>query len=114
PAGMMTGMMMGGAMGQQMASMMQNMGQQMQTGMQSPPAMPNVQYHVSINGQQSGPFNMQQMQQMVQNGQLTPQTYVWKAGMANWDLAGNVTEMASLFAPPAPGTMPPPQMPPQM
>lgn len=108
PAGMMTGMMMGGAMGQQMAGMMQNMGQQMQGAMNTPPPMPNVQYHISVNGAQAGPFNMQQMAQMVQSGQLTQQTYVWKQGMANWELAGNVQELASLFAPPASGATPPP------
>lgn len=109
PAGMMTGMMMGGAMGQQMAGMMQGMGQQMQQAMNTPPPMPNVQYHVSANGQQMGPFNMLQLQQMAQSGQLTPQTYVWKQGMANWDFASNVPEVASLFA--APGTPPPPPTP---
>ena len=106
PAGMMTGMMMGGAMGQQMAGMMQGMGQQMQSAMNTPPPVPNVQYHISVNGAQAGPFNMQQLQQMAQSGQLTPQTYVWKQGMANWDFACNVPEVASLFA--APGTPPPP------
>lgn len=111
PAGMMTGMMMGGAMGQQMAGMMQNMGQQMQGAMNTPPPMPNVMYHVSMNGSQAGPFNLQQLAPMVQNGQLTPQTYVWKQGMANWELAGNVAELASLFAPPPPGSMPPPPPP---
>ncbi len=111
PAGMMTGMMMGGAMGQQMAGMMQNMGQQMQGAMNTPPPMPNVQYHVSVNGSQAGPFNMQQLQQLAQNGQLTPQTYVWKQGMANWEFAGNVQELAGLFAPPPPGSIPPPPPP---
>jgi len=112
PAGMMTGMMMGGAMGQQMAGMMQNMGQQMQGAMNTPPPMPNVQYHVSVNGAQAGPFNMQQLQLMAQNGQLTPQTYVWKQGMANWEFAGNVAELSVLFAPPVPGATPPPPPPP--
>ncbi len=107
PAGMMTGMMMGGAMGQQMAGMMQNMGQQMQGAINTPPPMPNIQYHVSVNGAQAGPFNMQQLRQMALNGQLTPQTYVWKQGMANWEFANNVPELASLFAPPVPGATPP-------
>lgn len=116
PAGMMTGMMMGGAMGQQMAGMMNNMGQQMQGAMNTPPPMPQVQFMVAANGQQSGPYNMQQLQQFVQAGQLTAQTYVWKQGMAQWELAGNVPELASLFAapapPPVPGGMPtPPSMP---
>ena len=107
PAGMMTGMMMGGAMGQQMAGMMNNMGQQMQGAMNTPPPMPNVQYYVSVNGAQTGPFNIQQLQQMAQTGQLTKDTYVWKQGMAQWELAGNVQELNCLFAP----TCPPPGMP---
>lgn len=108
PAGMMTGMMMGGAMGQQMAGMMQNMGQQMQGAMNTPPPMPNVQYHISVNGTQSGPFTLPQLSQMVHNGQINAQTYVWKQGMSNWEMAGNVQELTPLFAPPAPGTTPPP------
>ena len=108
PAAMMTGMMMGGAMGQQMSGMMNNMGQQMQQTMNTPPPMPNVSYYVSVNGAQSGPFNMQQLAQMAQSGQINVQTYVWKQGMPNWELAGNVAELQSVFMPQAPGAMPPP------
>lgn len=108
PASMMTGMMMGGAMGGQMAGMMSSMGQQMQNAMNMPPPMPNVQYMVSSNGQHYGPFVMQQLQQMAQSGQLTKDTYVWKQGMAQWELAGNVQELSSLFAPACP---PPPPVP---
>jgi membrane protease subunit (stomatin/prohibitin family) len=107
PAGMMTGMMMGGAMGNQMAGMMNNMGQNMQQGMNTPPPPPQVAYSVSVNGQTAGPFNMQQLQQMVSNGQLQRNTHVWKQGMAGWEVAGNVQELASLF-----GAMPPPPPPP--
>lgn len=110
PAGIMTGMMMGG----QMAGMMNNMGQQMQNAMNTPPPMPTVQYMVSANGQQSGPFGMQQLQQMAQTGQLTKDTYVWKQGMAQWELAGNVQELSGLFAPacpPPPSGMPTPPAP---
>ena len=109
PAGMMTGMMMGGAMGQQMAGMMNQMGQTMNQGMQTPPPIPQVQYTLNIGGQNMGPYNLQQMQQMVQQGQMTAQTYVWKQGMANWEMAGNVQELATLFGaiPPPPPGMPP-------
>lgn len=103
PAGMMTGMMMGGAMGQQMAGMMNQMGQNASQAMNTPPPMPQTQYTLNINGQNVGPCNIQQMQQMVQNGQMTRQTYVWKQGMAGWEFAGNVQELASLF-----GAVPPP------
>ncbi|MBQ4632690.1 MAG: SPFH domain-containing protein [Prevotella sp.] len=108
PAGMMTGMMMGGAMGQQMAGMMNGMGQQMQQAMNTPPPIPNVQYHISVNGAQSGPYNMQQLAQLAQNGQVTMQTYVWKQGMPGWELAGNIVELQVLFMPPAQSVPPPP------
>jgi membrane protease subunit (stomatin/prohibitin family) len=107
PAGMMTGMMMGGAMGNQMAGMMNNMGQNMNQQQNTPPPPPTIAYSVSVNGQTAGPFNLQQLQQMAQNGQLTQNTYVWKQGMAGWELAGNVQELSSLF-----GAVPPPPPPP--
>jgi len=107
PAGMMTGMMMGGAMGNQMAGMMNNMGQNMNQQQNTPPPPPTIAYSVSVNGQTAGPFNLQQLQQMVQNGQLTQNTHVWKQGMAGWEVAGNVQELASLF-----GAVPPPPPPP--
>jgi membrane protease subunit (stomatin/prohibitin family) len=106
PAGMMTGMMMGGAMGNQMAGMMNQMGQNMNQQQNTPPPPPQIQYNVSVNGQTAGPFNWQQLQQMVQNGQLTKNTHVWKQGMAGWELAGNVQELANLF-----GAIPPPPPP---
>ena len=112
PAGMMTGMMMGGAMGGQMANMMNQMGnmttQQMNNQMNTPPPVPTISYMVATNGQQSGPYNMQQLQQLAQNGQLTSQTYVWKQGMANWTPAGQVQELANLFPPAIPGMPPAP------
>lgn len=110
PAGIMTGMAMGGAMGQQMAGMMNQMGNAMNGQMNTPPPPPSTQYHVSVNGQQVGPFNMGQLQQMVQQGQFTPQSYVWKQGMAGWELASNVPELGSLFQSTTPPP-PPPSMP---
>lgn len=108
PASAMTGMMMGGAMGQQMAGMMSQLGQMVQGGMNIPPPMPNVQYFIAINEQQTGPFTLQQLYTLINNTQLTKQTYIWKQGMANWDFAANVPEVASLFTT---NTTPPPPPP---
>ena len=50
---------------------------------------------------------------MVQVGQLTKEIHVWKQGMANWELAGNVQELIPIFAmvpPPPPQAPPPPPM----
>lgn len=116
PAGMMMGMAMGGAMGSQMAGMMNNFGQPAQpqtppmpSGAPIPPPMPNpVQYMVAINGQQYGPYNMQQMQQMAQSGQINASVLVWAQGMPQWVVAGSVPELASLFMatpPPMPPTL---------
>ena len=120
PAGMMMGMAMGGAMGSQMAGMMNGFGQATQPqqappmpgGSPVPPPMPSaVQYMVAINGQQYGPYNMQQMQQMAQSGQINAQVLVWAQGMPQWAAAGSVPELAQLFAatpppmPPVPPTL---------
>lgn len=75
-------------------------------------AVPQVQYFIGINGQQYGPCDWNKLQQLVQQGQLTQQSYVWKNGMAQWEFAGNVAELAPLFqgtAPQMPGM--PPTMP---
>ena len=75
-------------------------------------AVPQVQYYIGINGQQYGPCDWNKLQQLVQQGQFTQQSYVWKNGMAQWEFAGNVAELAPLFqgtAPQMPGI--PPTMP---
>ena len=75
-------------------------------------AVPQVQYYIGINGQQYGPCDWNKLQQLVQQGQFTLQSYVWKNGMAQWEFAGNVAELAPLFqgtAPQMPGI--PPTMP---
>lgn len=111
PAGMMTGMMMGGAVGGTMSNMMGNMMQGMnQPQPPAPPASAIAQYHVANNGQQAGPYTMEQLRQMVTTGGLTRETYVWKQGMGAWEMATNVPEVAGLFGcvpPPPPPAMPP-------
>ena len=123
---------MGGVFGQQMAGMANQLmnaqpvyGQPQQYGQpgqqfaqQAPPQMPQpLQMYVFVNNQQAGPFDMPVLQQMVQQGTLTPQTMVWKAGMPQWAAANTVPELASLFAqvpPPMPGNPPTPPTPPAM
>lgn len=114
PAGLMTGMALGGAMGGQMAGMVNQMGNQFQQQQQqqaaTPPPPPSpATFMVYANGAQAGPFDMNQLAQMAAGGQLTPATYVWRQGMANWTAASQVPELQALFAP---ATPPPPPMPP--
>ena len=114
PAGMMTGMIMGGAMGNQMANMMNNMGNTMNPqnnqslgNNQMPPPPPVTQYFLSVNGQQTGPLNLQQLQQLVTNGQLQRNTFVWKQGMQNWEEAGKLLDLQNLFGAVSPPPPPP-------
>lgn len=107
PAGMMTGMMMGGALGGQMANLMNQMGGQMGQTLNTPPPIPLALYYIAINGQQSGPFPISQLQQLHQQGRINAETYVWRQGLPNWVKAGEIAELATLFNP---GIPPIPQL----
>ncbi len=67
-----------------------------------------MQYYISNNGQQAGPF---EVQDLIANG-LNQSSLVWCEGMANWLPATQVPEVAQLFtqAPPQPQA-PQPQAP---
>ena len=115
PAGMMIGMTMGGAMGNQFAGMMNQCSQLAKTqqspvaGMTPPPPPNAAQYTVAINGQQYGPYNIQQMQQLANTGQINSQTLVWVPGMTQWAAASTLPDLAQLFIstpPPMPQTPP--------
>jgi len=109
PGAMMAGMALGGAAGQQMAGMMGNMMQGInnQAPGMTPPPPPVVQYSIAVNGQTTGPYGMDQLAQLVLSGQLTPQSMIWKQGMAEWAAAGTVQELVPVF-----GQVPPPPPPP--
>ncbi len=104
PAGMMAGMMMGGAVGSGMAGMMGNMMQGVNQTVQTPPLPPNSQYFIAISGQQTGPFSLVQLQQMIQNGSFTKDHHIWQQGMTNWILASDDQIISKLF----PSVPPPP------
>ena len=108
PAAMMASMAVGGAVGQNIAGamngMLSGMGQTMQGGV-TPPPIPASAYHVAVNGQATGPFGLDVLQQMALNGQFVASSMVWKAGMAEWVHADSVEELKGLFGngmPPVP------------
>ena len=111
-AGDAMGAGIGLAMAQQMASQMQSPAQQQPPQMASPqmtpPPMPSQpSFYVAINGAQQGPFALMQLQQLVQQGQLTATTLVWTQGMPAWAAANTVPALASLFAGATPPPIPP-------
>lgn len=121
PGAMMANMAMGQSVGMGMANMMGNafgqmnqnfaaMGTQGVAG-QEPPQIPGAaplgagvpplpgtkMYNVAMNGTSTGPYTVQILQNMIQTGQLNAASLVWCEGMANWQPAGSVAELAPLF-----------------
>ncbi len=112
-AGAGVGIGAGVAMGAQMVNAMGlggtgmvNAGGAAYQGASVPPPVPgNTGFHIAVNGQQSGPFDLQALQGQAGTGQLKRDTLVWKTGMAQWLKAGDVPELSALFAdvpPPVP------------
>ncbi len=99
-AAMMASMAVGGAVGQNIAGAMNNMmggiNQQTTPGA-VPPPIPTVAYHVAVNGQATGPFDISVLTQMATTGRFTADSLVWKNGMAQWAKAGTVDELKNLF-----------------
>lgn len=105
-AAMMASMAVGGAVGQNIAGSMNNMMSgisQMPQTSTTPPPVPVVTYHVAVNGQATGPYDINTLQQMIMAGQLSASSLVWKTGMREWVRADSVDELKNLFN----TTMPP-------
>lgn len=100
PAAMMAGMALGGAVGQNIAgtmnSAMAGATSQPNAGMTLPP-IPCLLFHVAVNGQKTGPFDINTLIQMIQTGQLVGESLVWKQGMPSWEKAEKVDEIKNLF-----------------
>lgn len=110
PAAMMAGMAVGGAVGQNIAGIMNNSmagaNQASPSGV-TPPPIPTVTYNVAVNGQATGPFDINILKQMAIAGQFKPNSLVWKPGMENWLRADAVDDLKGLFnnvMPPIPTT----------
>jgi len=77
----------------------------------SPAAAPPVsavgaEWHVATSGNKTGPHTIQQVQAMIQRGQVTGESLVWKAGMAGWVVIAECGEFAGMLAA-APPPLPP-------
>lgn len=107
PAAMMVGIALGGAVGQNIASTMNAaMNPPSQAGA-VPPPIPTASYHVAVNGQATGPYDIATLTQMAISGAFTRSNLVWKQGMADWVSAESVQELKGVFeaVPPTPPTM---------
>lgn len=104
-AAMMASMAIGGAVGQNIAGTVNNAMNGINQPAQpqiAPPPIPAVTYHVVVNGQAVGPFDIDTLTQMAATEQLTVDSLVWKNGMAQWEKAGIVDELKPLLKNPMP------------
>ncbi|MFI7302876.1 SPFH domain-containing protein [Micromonospora aurantiaca] len=114
-AGAGIGLGLGMAMGQQMArSMGPGAATQpaqpapAQPAAAEPPPLPGqAQWYVGVGGQRQGPYDLGALAEQANAGALGADTLVWRTGMAQWQPAGQVPELASVLA-----SVPPP-LPPQ-
>lgn len=65
-------------------------------------------YYVVIDGKQAGPYLLTELYRLIEEKRVCKETYVWKPGMTQWDLAENIAELVKLVAltpPPVPETI---------
>jgi hypothetical protein len=55
-------------------------------------------FYVARGGQQTGPFPLAEVRRQVEAGEVSADNLVWSQGMAGWTAAGQVADLAALFA----------------
>ena len=105
-AGEGMGLGMGFAMAQQMAQSMGGAHGAASAPAGPPPLPGGAQFYIALDGAQRGPHGLEALRGRVADGSLTRDTLAWKQGMAQWTPAGEVPELAALFAA-APPPLPP-------
>lgn len=77
-----------------------------------PPAVPlpqeSLSVMVAVNGESYGPYEKVTLIDMIQNGSLTRETYVYMQGMSEWRAAKDLPQVSALFAPAVPKPAAPP------
>lgn len=106
PINMMAGMTLGGAVGQNIATAMStamSTNTSLKEGI-TPPPIQDIAYYVAMNGQATGPYDLNTLKQMKDNGRLISDSLVWKKGMKDWVKAASVSELQDVFSeiPPIP------------
>ncbi len=110
-AGDMMGMGMGFGMANSFVNQNQNQNQNQQQNQapqntqSAPPPLPQTmkKYHVVLEGNQRGPLSTDEIKGLIQAGNFTQTTMVWKEGLPQWQTANTIDEVNALF-----GSIPPP------
>ena len=91
---------MGMAMAQQMVKTMNAA----MTDMHVPGAMNPMQtatpqfYYAIIEGNQAGPFSEQELSRLIAEKIISRETYIWKPGLVQWEIAEKLPDVLKLVA----------------
>jgi hypothetical protein len=91
---------MGMAVAQQMVNAMNSA----MSNMHVPGSMNSLQptapqfYYAIIEGSQAGPFTEQELSRLIAEKKVVKETYIWKPGLPNWEIAEKLPEILKLVA----------------
>ena len=90
----MVGMGAGLAMGQQMSNTMQSSS--------TPPPLPNKikQYFVAVEGKQTGPYSLEEIEKELLSGTIMKETLLWTQGLETWTKADSLLSDSFMQTPP--------------
>ena len=64
-----------------------------------PPSLPKTNYFIAKDNNPVGPFELNKVVEMINNGELNRESLVWKQGTPTWEKAESFAEFAKLFPP---------------
>ncbi len=71
----------------------------MGSSLSTPPPIPAVtNYFIAIDGKQTGPFNLSELESKVNSSQVKKNTLIWNQHLVQWTPANKVSELTSLFS----------------
>ena len=109
-AGLTAGMALGGAIGNNLAGSFQTAATSSASDYASPatpPPIPGRCYFIAQGNDAKGPFSLDELKAMVDGRSLLSSSLIWKKGMAEWQAAESVSDVAALFQS-RPSQTPPP------
>jgi hypothetical protein len=74
------------------------------TNMHVPGAMNPMQpatqqfYYAMLEGKQAGPFSEQELSRLITEKKIVKESYIWKPGLVNWEIAERLPEVLKLVA----------------
>ncbi|MDL2221679.1 DUF4339 domain-containing protein [Parabacteroides sp. OttesenSCG-928-N08] len=61
------------------------------------PNMPTKSYFVVVEGNQAGPFTLEEITALIQEHKITTESLMWSQGMSAWTLAKDFPEILKIF-----------------